>query len=470
MSENDLSTRASATVAEALGLPVEAVYVAVGTEKQYRNSATTDDLGRHNLSITITDPKVSSKFGEMEKDVLSRLSKLEGLKDVVQFESDAANVVHRKDQLEKFRLAGAKIPENFKEWIGFNPDNVDRWDTIPAHALQSVNRSDAGGVSFSLRIPEGENAGKEGGAIKADLEARKAEILALLQLRAEKYLTKGLGEAEKTAKKAEIAQQFANLTMEINYTEPSVGENFSSPGNISVTIASKAQKESGITFKDKVMSDADKAALRDSNPLTASNPNKAATQDVYAMDGKQLGKALGRAVLFGGEYGRTPSAIFPKVAGKEDMKTAIAKQLVAFKEAHPAMAKEVDDFLNDEAFKGSDWQKPKRLQQTHKVAPDVFKDSTDPAKANEMTVSFSLKAEDASKAFEALAAGKAAPAAATPAPAVAAEGSKENEELANTLLAASKALSAVAAKFAPSGGYVKAEERNRANPSGPALG
>jgi hypothetical protein len=160
------------------------------------------------------------------------------------------------------------------------------------------------------------------------------------------------------------------------------------------------------------------------------------------------------------------------VAGKEDMKTAIAKQLVAFKEAHPAMAKEVDDFLNDEAFKGSDWQKPKRLQQTHKVAPDVFKDATDPAKANEMTVSFVLKAEDASKAFEALAAGKAAPvAAATPAPAAAApDSAKDNEELANTLLAASKALSAVAAKFAPSGGYVKAEERNRANPSGPALG
>lgn len=460
MSENDLSARASATVAEALGLPVEAVYVAVGTEKPYRNSATTDDLGRHSLSITISDPKVSSKFSEMEKDVLAKLAKLEAFRDVVQFESDAANVVHRKDQLETFRLAGAQIPENFKEWIGFNPDNVDRWEAIPSHALQNIVRSDEHGVTFNLRIPEGENAGKEGGAIKADLEARKGEIMGLLQKRAEKYLTSGLAPELAEAKKAEIAQQFAGLSMEISYIEPAGGDNFSAPGTISVSIASKAQKESGITFKDKVMTDADKQALRDSNPLTASNPNKAASQEVYAIDARRLGKALGRAVLFGGEHGRTPTAIFPKVAGKEDMKTAIAKQLVRFKATHPAMAKDVDDFLNDEAFKGSDWQKPKRLQQTHKVAPDVFKDATDPAKANEMTVTFSLKAEDAAKAFAALAAGGKA---------AAAEGEKP-EELAQSLLAASKALSSVAAKLAPKGGYAQAEEQRSANGKGFVLG
>ncbi|NBO18143.1 MAG: hypothetical protein EBV03_02765 [Proteobacteria bacterium] len=456
----DLSTRASATVAEALGLPVESVYVAVGTEKQYRGSATTDDLGRHQLSITITDPKVANKFGEMEKEVLEKLSKLEPLKEAVQFESDAANVVHRRDQLEKFRLAGASIPENFKEWIGFNPDNAERWEAIPKHALQDISRSDDHGISFSIRIAEGEDASKTGGAIKADLEARKGEILALLQKRAEKYLTKGMAPEAAAAKKAEIAQKFAGMIMEVNYNEPTVGDNFS----INVRIMSKAQQESNITFKDKLMLDSDKKTLRDSNPLTESNPNTAASQEVYAISVKDVGKALGRAVLFGGEHGRVPTAIFTKIAGKEDMKTAITKQLVAFKESHAGMAKEVDEFLNDEAFKGSDWQKPKRLQQEHKVAPDVFKDAVDPAKANEMTVSFSLKAETATKVFEGLA-GKSQ---AQPAAKVVDEAG--NAELSQALLSASNALSAVAAKFAPSGSYAKAEAKRAANPSGPVLG
>ena len=44
------------------------------------------------------------------------------------------------------------------------------------------------------------------------------------------------------------------MIMEVNYNEPTVGDNFS----INVRIMSKAQQESNITFKDKLMLDSDK--------------------------------------------------------------------------------------------------------------------------------------------------------------------------------------------------------------------
>lgn len=459
---NSTPSKASASVAQALGLPAEAVLVGVGTAKEYGGAgATTDDLGNHTLSITITDPKVGANFKDALKDTLAKLSGLPALKEMVQFESDAANVVHQRDALEKFRVAGAQIPENFKEWIGFNPDNVDRWDAIPKHALHTISRDETG-VSFSIRIPEGEDVGKVGGAVKADLEARKDAILAMLQKRAIKYLTKGLDDAAKAAKTVEIAEQFKQVKMEITYNEPVMHGDYSGPGSISVRIASQAQKESGITFKDKVMTPEDKEKLRASNPLTASNPNKAASSEEYAVSGDELGKALGRAVLFEGEHGKTPTAIFPKVAGKEDMKRAIAKQLVAFKATNPGMAKEVDNFLNDEAFKGDDWNKPKRLRQEHKVMPIVSKDATDVTKANTMTVSFSLKADKAQAALEGLA-NLSKPDAQVSM--VSANGDADLAAIADTLVKAGQSLAAYSAKFRPAGGFAKSEDRRMAQGS-----
>lgn len=440
-----LSTRAAQHVAELLGIDPQHVHVAVGTQKEYRNSATTDDLGNHQLAITITDPRVADNFAAMEKEVLQKLSTVEALKATVQFESDAANVVHRREQLEAFRAAGAAIPENFKNWNGFNPDNADRWGAIPKHALNGISRSEAGGISFSIQIPEGESAPKDGAAIKANLDARKGEIMALLQKRAVKYLTRGLDDTQKAAKAEQIAQQFANMTMEVTYNEPLLGEDFRAPGSISVVIASKQQRESAVTFKDKVMSEADKLALAETNPLTAANPNKGVSGEAFAVNGADLGKALGRAVLFEGDMGKTPSSIFPLVAGKEDMKTAITKQLVAFKATHPDRAKEVDEFLNDEAFKGSDWNKPKRLQAEHKSAPDVIKDPTDPAKANVMTVSFSMKAEKAQAALEGLAAGRQS------------EAVLSAGEVAQSLAATTTALAKLIETLSPKG-YAKSEE------------
>lgn len=461
---------AASNVANALGLSKDAVHVGLGTRDR-GEGATTDDLGEHVLAVTITDPKVGANFGAMEKEVLEKLAKLGALKEVVQFESDAANVVHRRDDMEKFRIAGAAIPENFKEWIGFNPDNAERWGSIPKHALQDINRQDTVGIGFNIRIPEGDDAGKQGGAIKADLEARQGAILAVLQRRAEKYLTKGMNEADATAKKAQIAEQFKSITMEITFSEPHVGDDYTSPGQVTVMIQSKAQKESSVTFKDKVMSPEDKEALRNSNPLTASNSNKAASTEQYAITTADLGKALGRAVLFEGDNARTPTAIFPKIAGKEDMKTAITKQLVAFKAANAGMATQIDEFLNDEAFKGQDWNKPKRLQQPHKVVPRVAKDALDPTKANTMTVSFLLKADKAQGALDGLAKGGAGVAVSSPQATVLAQsGDMDMAAIADTLIKAGNSLGALKDKFKPAGGYAKTEDKRDGDAAGAVRG
>jgi hypothetical protein len=412
-----IPARAGQYLAEKLGLPAGSVTVGIGAGMgQYPAGTTMDDLGAHSFAITITDPQVAANFAAMEKSALEGLSKIELFKSMVQFESDAANVVHRRDQLEKFRLGGAQIPENFKDWKGFNPDLAEAWGSISDHAVQNVHRNPTDGVKWNINIPASTDAVKIGAEIKADIEARKGEIMRRYKLGAIKYLTRGMDDTQKEAKKADIEKQFEDVTMEVNYTEPSAGGNYSSPGHIHVSIASKKQRDCLIAFKEKTMTPEDRETLQNTNPLTAAPADK--TKGEYAISSDDIAKATGRALLFegdnvDGDKAQKPVALFPKLAGKEDMKRAITDALIDFKQANSAMAKEVDEFLGDEAFKGQDWQKPKRLQQEHKVTPMVVKDAKDPAKANIMSIEFSFKADKAQKLLEDMAAAAAAPEQAT---------------------------------------------------------
>lgn len=174
--------------------------------------------------------------------------------------------------------------------------------------------------------------------IEQNIKDRLDEIKDTLAERIAKYQG-----AKTDAEKAAIKEKVSKLEFKINNREYVESSNYIRDANINIRIQSPeqlAQEKKPGSFG--AMNEQETEAMAATNPLTP-------------LSAEQTAKSLGRALLMTGEKAK---AIFPKVAGREDMKRALERKLKKLKADKPEMAAEVESFLGDDTFKdNTTWKK-----------------------------------------------------------------------------------------------------------------
>ena len=339
---------------------------------------------KESLDIAIAHPSVAQTPAALANAVKTVLAKLPVLKDKVQFESVAEHALNMRKKLEGMIAQGADIPKNYLEWGGFKPDVAEEtgWSSLKQYAL-NIDK-DNGGIRVNIALPltreEQPNSKALIEAAEANIKERLPAIKALLAERLAKYKNVK-DDAGKAALKAEVEK----LDFQISRSEYVKHDNMSIPARLSVIIMSPEQaKEVQDPPKFYGKPEEEKKKIGATNPL-----------DALPME--QLGKALGRSFLHAGDKA---NELFPKIAGRDDMKAAIIKSLVRLKKAKPDLAKEVDSFLADDTFKDTDnWLKPKSQHVEAKGRPEV---STD--KDGRLHITMDMPAGQSFEAIKALAA------------------------------------------------------------------
>jgi hypothetical protein len=337
---------------------------------------------RDEITIAIKGQAVENLDTEtLRKKTYSALGTIDALNQHVTFDETGEHLDKLKDRLRSFIAKGAKIPENYLKWGGFDKDlNKDnKWhSTTEDHAIQSLN-GDATGIRFSISAPETEKAKDkqpivESGENKIDtyINGNTANIKTLLvaRLQMEKYL----GPKDDNAK-AEIKKKVDDLTIESK--------------NGYVKIMSPEQKAESDRLKD----------LKAESLKPEEEKKLAETNILSKLTTEKLGKILGRSFL---HSGATADEIFPVIAGREDMKRAVERQLKVLKysaagQSDPELAKSVDDFLADAVFKKHEYHGRVKLRQ-----PPDFEKSSDPEKMGMATITLSLPKGEGAKTLAAL--------------------------------------------------------------------
>ncbi|MFO0389669.1 MAG: hypothetical protein ACK502_08150 [Alphaproteobacteria bacterium] len=339
---------------------------------------------KEGLDITISHPSVTQTPLAVANAVKVVLAKLPALKDKVQFESDAEHANTMRKNLERMIAQGADVPKNYLEWGGFKPDVAEEtgWgNSLKAHALDISK--DNGGISVNMTLPltrdEQPNSKALIEAAEANIKSRLPAIKALLAERLAKY--KNVTDA---AGRATIKEQVDKLTFQISSHEYNKQDRMSIPAQVNITIMSPVQAQE-VQDPPKFYGKPEEEKRK----IAATNPLDSLTIE-------QLGKSLGRSFLHAGD---TANELFPKIAGREDMKRAVIKSLVRLKKAKPELAKDVDSFIADDTFKDTDnWGKPKGQQVEAKGRPEV---STD--KDGKLHISMDLPAGQAYEVIKSLA-------------------------------------------------------------------
>ncbi len=289
-----------------------------------RNGLDGEDKGNAILSLILTNPELESD-ANLQLHILSKLSNIPALADNLQFESERKHAENLARRLEEFRAAdeSGHIPANFVKWFTQQADNQDVHD----HALD-ISKMD-GGITIRIRVPQGSDPS----VIADNLQKRLEEIKESLAQRTVKYTTGLENEEQKQA----LLTKIKNLDFAVSSD--------SDTHLVTIDIRSKEQLEARKNNKDLgQLTGEELQKLRDSNPLNALKDGDGKSSENPA----HLQKAVARAVLFAGD---TAKDIFPIIAGREDMKRAVAKSLVRLKLAKPELAEKVDAFINDDIFK-----------------------------------------------------------------------------------------------------------------------
>ncbi len=375
MAKSELLTKAETALKTAIATTVPDAEVQIGVgfpPNPYQMTVGDEDANAMEmLRITLQSAQADTNPTQLRNNLLEALRQIPSLEQNVQFESDEQHALALRAEMEKFIAKGADIPPAFLEWIGFS----DKPQRPGDHALE-IDKS-----SGQIRIDIKQSNGGDVKTLRDGLEADIAAIKETLANRVAKY--KGIAKDD-AAGMAAIKEKINALEFDVTTFE--AGITASEPyQRITITIATKEQKaaleDSGKRF--------DRAAIEEMGKTNILNE----------LTNEQLGKALGRAVL---GAGAGAADRFPKIAGREDMKRAVAKSLVRLKIAKPELAEEVDAFLKDDSFKShQNYGKAQDEKPQLKSKPIVNKD---PGKSGEMTIEFSLPAGKAQEIMEQLAA------------------------------------------------------------------
>lgn len=316
------------------------------------------------LQINLSGPAVHQNpesDAAIQEKLYQALKEIDVVRQHVEFDDPAKHLAELKTKLSAFIAKGAKIPESYVQWRGFNKelngDDGTYYTRIVDHAISpfdsyasrlSEDNVAANGIQFTIRIPETQKEREqqtgEGDPLRKKVtENIKAREQAIKEMIAERLaLPKYLGG---TMSAEEIKKQVNGLIIEIE------GD--------TVTLLSPQQK----TEKDRLKADPK------AEPLSEEERKKNAESNILSkLTKEKLGKILGRAFLHAGDKAED---IFPLIAGHEDMARAVRRQLKILKysetgQKDPELSKSIDEFLADDAFKKHDWKERGKL----KVSPE----------------------------------------------------------------------------------------------------
>ena len=349
----------------------------------------------------------------MEKALLKQFADIAPLAAVARTKSDEELACEVGGMLKQ-AVCGTDFNAKLLEWPGFDPE-VMKQTAMADYAVSDV-RPGAYGIEMDVHVPrqaaKDEDPKKLQERLAESIRARLPAIQAMLADRAEKYiktnlLKEGKGEQEIADAANDARCKMEKLTISVNVTERN---------SVKITLRSPDQAEA-LAKAPAIYAEPDNGAeLRATNPLHALS-----NQITKEEPSPQLHKALSRSFLFAGE---NAMEMFPAVAGTNDIKNAVAKELRRVETANPEKKAAFAAILASPLFKN------------HWAAPDspdaalplpVFR--KDPKQADMMEVWIPLAKDKVKCTVEALAAlapqpscpqpmehAHAAPAAAVPPP------------------------------------------------------
>jgi hypothetical protein len=357
-----------------------------------------DDKSSAGFTFIVKNPVIETDPAKAEQHLLAQLASIEALQPYLKTESKKSHMKRMADELSAFieleaelnaKDTGSRavsIPPEYAKWFEELPKRND-WST--KHAL-NITKTNLGVIQIAISIPKDADIN----TVVANFESRKDAIKEMLANRVVKY-TPGLDTKEK---KENLAAQVKDLEIIITPSSNDVGQ------IASIQIMSKKQKDeikaAGSGVPDNIPD------LLASNPLMALKDGE---DDKNPENPAHLKKALARSFLFAGEKAND---IFPLVAGKDDMRRAIAKSLVHLKNRQPEnteLAKKIDAFLGDDVFKDPDrWGTPVEERKDFKEAPRFLKMGREigskPYTKGEMAIELTVPADKFTKIRDQLAA------------------------------------------------------------------
>lgn len=349
--KDTLIQQAEIALAAKLGVGAGAVSISTGDnpDPDGRWRGRIDDVASNqtNLMIEVNVPGADLDPTGAKDKIREALSAIEPLSQIAQIKSDA---VLAGEVLGQLKAATADTDFNAKllEWPGFNKDIAARGWGVDDYAVSYVNNS-AYGIELHLKIPTDKDTGPLPLARQVTEEQKKrlesGEIKAILEERVIKYARANLAKEGKSAEEIDAAvgkikADMANLVISIN-------EEYGR--NVSITLRSPKQAEA---YKKAAggFNEPDNA-----NELRAENPlQNTLTSQLGKDEQPQMHKALARTLLFTkDEKGRAakPIETFPLIAGRHDIKVAIAKELSRIGREKPEKAALFKEILESPLFK-----------------------------------------------------------------------------------------------------------------------
>ena len=327
-SNDPIIQQASATIAGALDLSPDAVNIGVGEKPRDDGLIGGSSEDSTHLKLTIRAGGIDLDQTDAEKNILAGFNKLPPMTAIAQTTKDDDLAAEMSTKL-KAVVVGTDFNMKLLESPILNPKTMkDAY--IGYHAIDYIN-ADPAGIKFSLSVPSDKNTDPTDTTkdIDANIEKRLPAIQELLAKRAEKNITKNLKKAGKSEK--EIASEIA-LVREKMATLKITVNNARGGDGIQLAIRSPEQAQYHEEHpNDRNPDNADE--LRATNPLyqlstIVTEEEKRTNPDASP----QLNKTLARAFLSGGD---TAMDVFPLIAGRGDIRSAIAKEAERIIKEHP---------------------------------------------------------------------------------------------------------------------------------------
>lgn len=336
------------------------------------------DAGNARLDLIVQGDALEND-NALPRVLTSIISRVKVLGDNVQFESDRKHAENMAKHLVEFIAEGAVVQQSSVDW--FKAQAVKDAKARPDHAFE-IHKSDLG---IQLHMDCG---GADPSLIAKQMEDAKPSIVNMI---IERTLKNPPYASQSEDEKKKVAEAIKGLDISI--------ETHKNPhhSSLEINIRGKFQhdKVKSATDRWNVKLDGEEAKkARECNPLNWLADGDGKTPETPAT----LQKVLARAFLY---EGKNPRDYFPQVAGAKDMQIAVTKALVNLKTQKPALAKKVDEFLNDEMFKEHDrWHGmyahhigDVESDDGHKGKPRIEKLTYDPASDNRKYVAGQVKIE-----------------------------------------------------------------------------
>jgi hypothetical protein len=326
-----------------------------------------------------TDTIVQAK--KLLAETFSRLTPLVPYIDFAAAEPVKDHLHHLAEKFEGIRAkaatAGLVISDVPGQWLKEREklealkDSATGYVTETGDHAITVERTDTSIIAH-FRIPSGVSTDD----VQKEFLKNEAAVKTLLARMTAKKLTKNpeeqakIIEQDKALDMVPTVQSYDNYShLNIEFRSPEVTKAMKEPGGLQAATKEKLEE------------------LKASNPLMKLKDGDGLTQENPA----DLKKALARAILFEGEKGEKPIALFAKMAGRQDVKRLMEKSLEYIKKSKPELAADVDTLLKDKLFEETNYEATKNKDGSPKKQDiDIKKREGEPYIEGQYTVTLAI--------------------------------------------------------------------------------